>query len=184
MKQLAHITLAILATTAVLISCGKAEEEGPIPFRTYQVEQMLSNGDAKLWLLNSRSVDGVDQVPDSCSGSEVLFFDLNTLVRSDSNVMIMGTIDSLCSEPTETAWLFGQFAAVEGEITGVDIPNADTLEWYLYRIDNDSVFLPFRDTVEVYLETITGQTLTIQYDEPLTDSISQRIRASYEALEY
>lgn len=184
MRKSIQSLLAIVGLSFLAFACSKADSEGPVPFRTYQVEQMLSNGDAKLWLLTGRSIDGEEQEPDSCSASEALFFDLNALIRSDSNVMVMGTIDSLCTEPASTAWLFGQFAAVEGEITGVDIPNADTLEWYLYRIDNDTVLTPFRDTLEVYLESITGQTLTILYDEPLTDSTTQRIRANYEALEY
>lgn len=171
--------LLIMATVA----CSNADNEGPVDFRTFQIDQLLTEGDIKIWDLTERSINGEQQVLTECELDDFLQFDRNILTESDSNTLFMLAGELACTD-TVPAYLRGEWLAVEGETPGLAEPVADTLEWYLYRLDNDTVLTPFTDTVQVFLEEISGQFLTIQYEEPLTDSTSQLIRASYMARDF
>ena len=176
------LTVLLAGLVASITACSKADEEGPIAFRDFQVNRLLTKGDIKIWDLTERSVNGEQQPLSECELDDFIRFDRNVLTEGDSNTLYMEPGELACTD-LAVANLRGEWLAVEGEVIGVTTPVADTLEWYLYRTDSETALTPFTDTVQVFLEEISAEFLIIQYQEPLADGTEQLIRASYQARE-
>jgi len=172
MKHQLLFVATVLLLWAGAVACAN-DDEGPTPFRNFQVDKLLATDTVKTWLLVSRTENGTAITIDTCLSDNVLLFYQNTDTDgSDSNTFVLNSLTTHCIDTVsnDTVYTINQG---DWEVPEEDfLPNADTLVMYLTDADRNTL-----DTSYRFLEQLTSQILRFSYNEVvvLADSTADTV---------
>ena len=155
-----------------IVACAN-DDEGPTPFRNFQVDRLLATDTVKTWQLIMRTENGAMVAIDTCLSDNVLLFYQNTdTAGNDSNTFVLNSLLAHCIDGISNDTIYtisqGNWEVPEEGFT----PNADTLVMEFTDQNRTVLYTSQRQLLQ-----ITSQILRFSYNEAvtLTDSTADTI---------